>query len=126
MFFVRIVSILFLICVLLPFSSPAFAMSEEERSFLLMYFKEDEIEVISATRSLKSVSRVAENIEVVTKDDIELMNAHTVAEVLYFVTGIEVTAFVGPGAQGTAGIYGSDYNRVAVLLRYLSRQERSR
>jgi len=108
--------ILLLIFILSPFSPPAFAISEEEKTFLSMYFKDDELEIVSATRSLKSISRVAENVEVVTKEDIELMNAHTVAEALYFVTGIEISGFVGPGAQGVVGIHGSDYTRVAVLL----------
>ena len=31
-------------------------MSKEEREFLLMYFDEDELFVVSATRSLKSIS----------------------------------------------------------------------
>src|SRR5512135_3906077 len=101
----RTAFILFLIFILSPFSTPAFAMSEEERDFLLMYFKEDEIQVISATRSLKSITRVAENVEVVTKDDIELMNAHTVAEALYFVTGLELVGFVGPGSFGSPAIH---------------------
>ncbi len=116
MSFSRAGLVLLLVLILSHLSSSAFAMSEEERSFLLMYFKEEELQVVSATRSLKSITRVAENVEVVTKDDIELMNAHTVAEALYFVTGIEISSFVGPGAQGTASIHGSDYNRVAVLL----------
>jgi vitamin B12 transporter len=116
MSFSRTALVLLLVLILSHLSSAAFAMSEEERNFLLMYFKEEELEVVSATRSLKSISRVAENVEVVTAKDIELMNAHTVAEALYFVTGIEVTGFVGPGAQGLIGIDGSDYTRVAVLL----------
>jgi vitamin B12 transporter len=91
-------------------------MTEEEKNFLLMYFKEEELQVVSATRSLKSITRVAENVEVVTKEDIELMNAHTVADALYFVTGVEIASYVGPGAQGEIGIHGSDYLRVAVLL----------
>ncbi len=106
----------FLVVILTPLSNPAFAISEEERTFLNMYFSEEELQVVSSTRSLKSISRVAENIEVVTREDIELMNAHTVAEALYFVTGIEISGFVGPGAQGLVGIHGSDYTRVAVLL----------
>ncbi|MDA8106234.1 MAG: TonB-dependent receptor [Nitrospiraceae bacterium] len=116
MSFSRTGLVLLLVLVLSHLSSVAFAMSEEERNFLLMYFKEEELQVVSATRSLKSVSRVAENVEVVTKYDIELMNAHTVAEALYFVTGIEVSGFVGPGAQGAIGIHGSDFTRVAVML----------
>jgi len=91
-------------------------MSEQERKFLLMYFDEDELFVVSSTRSLKSINRIAENVEVVTAEDIELMNAHTVAEALYNVTGVEISGFVGPGAQGLASIHGSDYIRVAVLL----------
>jgi vitamin B12 transporter len=91
-------------------------MSHEEENFLRMYFTDEELQVISATRSLKAISRVAENIEVVTKEDIELMNAHTLSEVLFFVTGIESEDFVGPGAQGGAGIEGADFTRVAILL----------
>ncbi len=34
-------------------STTVFAQTEEEKNFLLMYFKEEELEVISATRSLK-------------------------------------------------------------------------
>lgn len=107
-----------LLCLLVSFflTTVVHAMSEEERSFLSMYFSDDELQVISATRSLKSISRVAENVEVVTKDDIELMNAHTVAEALANVTGVEMWDFVGPGANGVASIDGSDYTRVTVLL----------
>ncbi|MEW6108390.1 MAG: TonB-dependent receptor [Nitrospirota bacterium] len=111
---ISILCILF-IFLIYPFT-PALAISEEEKTFLEMYFKPEELQIISATRSLKSISRVAENISVVTADDIELMNAHTVAEALYNVTGIEIIGFVGPGAQGLAGIHGADYTRVAVLL----------
>jgi len=75
---------------MLLFVSSVSAMSEEERKLLLLYFDEEELVVVSTTRSLKSISRVAENVEVVTATDIELMNAHTVAEALYNVTGIEM------------------------------------
>ena len=60
----------------------AAAVSEAEKTFLSMYFTDEELVVVSATRSLKSITRVAENVEVVTKEDIELMNAHTLADVL--------------------------------------------
>jgi len=107
---------LFLIFILSRLSTPAFAVSEEEKSFLAMYFSDEELAVVSATRSLKAVSRVAENVEIVTKEDIELMNAHTVAEALFFVTGIEMAPFVGPGVGGLAGIHGAEWTRVTVLL----------
>ena len=91
-------------------------MSEEERKVLLLYFDEEELYVVSTTRSLKSITRIAENVEVVTAEDIELMNAHTVAEALYNVTGVQMANFVGPGVAGTAGIHGSDITRVTVFI----------
>ncbi len=44
----------------------------------------------------------AENVTVVTSDDIRLMNAHTVAEVLNTVTGVQVFLTGGPGSSATA------------------------
>jgi vitamin B12 transporter len=117
MSFSRTALVLFLIFILSPLSTPAFAMSEEEKSFLLMYFKEDEIQVISTTRSLKSIARVAENVEVVTKEDIELMNAHTLGEVLNTVNGVQVS-FNGnsPGSGAVLQIQGSSFEHVLVLV----------
>lgn len=73
----------------------AFGLSEGEKTFLTMYFSDEELVVVSATRSLQSITRIAENIEVVTGKDIELMNAHTLSEVLNRVTGVQVQ-FSGP------------------------------
>jgi vitamin B12 transporter len=90
---------------------PAFAFAEhsdEERNFLLMYFKEEELQVVSSTRSIKSISRVAENMTVVTAKDIERMNAHTLADVLNTVNGVEI--FFGgatPGNIAQINILGS-------------------
>jgi len=116
MSFSRTAFILFLIFILSPFYTPAFAISEEEKSFLLMYFKEEEIQVISATRSLKSISRIAENVEVVTKEDIELMNAHTVADVLNKVNGVQINNLGGPSSFAFAFIQGSAFRHVAVFM----------
>ncbi len=116
MSFRRFILVFLLILILSSFSSPAFAISEEERNFLLMYFKEDEIQVISATKSLQSVSRIAENIEVVTKEDIQLMNAHTLADVLFTVNGVQVDPGGGPGSAATISIQGSDFRHVAVFI----------
>lgn len=117
MSFSRTAFILFLIFILSPFSTPAFAISEEEKSFLLMYFKEDEIRVISATRSLKSVSRIAENVEVVTREDIELMNAHNLADVLNTINGVVVPTGGGsPGVAAGVQIQGSRQDHVLVLV----------
>ncbi len=93
-----------------------FAQSSEEKNFLLMYFKEEELVVESPTRSPKPVSQVAENITVVTASDIELMNAHTLAEVLNTVTGVQVWMIGGPGQTAFGYIQGSETRHVTVFI----------
>jgi vitamin B12 transporter len=96
--------------------TPLFAQSSEEKNFLLMYFKEEELVVESPTRSPKPVSQVAENITVVTASDIELMNAHTLAEVLNTVTGVQVQMTGGPGQLAFGYIQGSEARHVTVFI----------
>ncbi len=112
----KTVSVLAAIAYLLTFCSPALAQPDEEKNFLLMYFKEEELVVQSATRSSKPISRTAENISVVTAADIELMNAHTVAEVLNTVPGVVVWMTGGPGQIAQAYIQGSDTKHVTVII----------
>jgi vitamin B12 transporter len=94
-----------------------FAVSDEEMRFLRMYFTDKELQVVSTTRSLKSISRVAENVEVVTADEIKLMNAHTLADVLNTVNGV-VVSFAGasPGSIANPIIQGSSIEHVAVFM----------
>ena len=112
-----------LICIYFIVSSPlfvvasrAFAQSEEDRRILLMYYKEDELTVESATRSRKSITQTAENVTVVTAEDIKLMNAHTVADVLNTVPGVQVFMTGGPGSIAPASILGSDNRHVTVFF----------
>jgi vitamin B12 transporter len=53
---------------------------------------------------------------VVTKEDIELMNAHTLADVLYGVNGVEVDPGGGPGSLPVISIQGSEFRHVAVFV----------
>jgi vitamin B12 transporter len=92
------------------------AQPDEDRKFLLMYFKEEELVVESPTRGKKSLTQVAENITVVTADDIRLMNAHTVAEVLNGVTGVQVFMAGGPGSSSLASIQGSGNRHVSMFM----------
>ncbi|MGC2061504.1 MAG: TonB-dependent receptor [Thermodesulfovibrionales bacterium] len=95
----------------------AFGLSEAEKTFLAMYFSDEELVVVSATRSLKSITRVAENVSIVTKEDIELMNAHTVADVLRTINGVQLwTAGSGVGSNNAASIQGSGQDHVAVFI----------
>jgi vitamin B12 transporter len=114
--------IIFLISVislqLFPIASPVFAQSDadEDIKFLLLYFKEEELYVEAPTRSRKAISQVAENVSVVTANEIKLMNAHTVAEVLNNVTGVQVSMTGGPGSVALATIQGSDNRHVSVYV----------
>ncbi len=112
----RILTFLIFMLYLLSTGTPVFAQTAEEKNFLLMYFKEEELVVESATRSPKPVSQTAENITVVTASDIELMNAHTLADVLNAVTGVQVFMTGGPGQIAAAYIQGSDQRHVTVMI----------
>jgi vitamin B12 transporter len=81
-----------------------------------MYFSDAELEIQSATRSPEPLSQVAENMTVVTAADIERMNAHTLADVLNTVMGVEVQFTAGPGSPSNAGILGSTQAHATVVL----------
>jgi vitamin B12 transporter len=113
----RTAILLFILLSFFCIAIPSFAMTQEEKNFLLLYFKPDELSVISTTRSLQSISRVAENVEVVTASDIEMMNAHTLADVLNTINGVQV-GFGGasPGSIASVQIQGSRIEHVVVLI----------
>jgi vitamin B12 transporter len=113
---VKQISTLAVVVIQLAIGSLAFAQFDEEKNFLSMYFTDEELVVQSATRSPKPVSQVAENITVVTAADIELMNAHTVADVLNTVPGVVVWQAGGPGQMGQPYIQGSEARHVTVII----------
>ena len=68
------------------FAAPASAaVSEEESDILQMIYRDKDL-IASTTRSAKHISQVAENITVVTAEEIEAINAHTLTDVLYHIT----------------------------------------
>jgi vitamin B12 transporter len=109
-------AILIVAAVLFASSPYIYAQSAKEKTYLSLYFTDEELQVVSATRSLKSISQVAENVSVVTASDIELMNAHTLAEVLNTVTGVTVFAAGIAGPKAQASIQGADETHVIVLM----------
>ncbi|HUL01164.1 MAG TPA: TonB-dependent receptor [Nitrospirota bacterium] len=100
----------------ISFSSIALAQNDEDRRFLLIYFKEEDLDVASPTRGKKSVTQTAENVTVITSDDIKNLNAHTVAEVLNTVTGVQVFLTGGPGSSAEADIQDSESRHVSVFM----------
>ena len=93
----------------------AAAQTEEEMKILSMFYKEEEL-VVTPTRHPKPISQVAENITVITSEEIEAMNAHTVAEVLNRVIGLFVNSNQDFGATSLLHIQGSEQRHVLVLL----------
>jgi vitamin B12 transporter len=89
---------------------------KEDKDALLMYFTEEELQVVSATRSLKPISHVAENMTVITAADIERMGAHSLADVLNTVAGITLFGPQTPGNLSSASIQGSDQKYVTVMM----------
>lgn len=99
----------------LSFVPEAGAQSEDEMNVLQMFYEERDL-VVTPTRHPKPVSHVPENITVVTARDIEEMNAHTLADVLLTITGVQVDSRGGPGSAATAQIQGSEFRHAAVVL----------
>ncbi len=96
-------------------SQNAAAQSEEEMKVLLMFYREKDL-VVSPTRHPKHISQVAENITVVTAQEIEDMNAHTVADVLNRIPGLFVSFNRDFGAPSLIFTQGSEERHVLVLV----------
>lgn len=83
---------------------------------MAMYF-DDSLMVEVATRAPKPLHQVAENVSIITAEEIEAMHAHSVAEVLKYTAGLLVS-FNGEdiGGPSTLHMHNSDYEQVTVLL----------
>ena len=92
------------------------AAIEAEQTFLNLYFTPDEMHVVSTTRSLKSINRIAENVQVISAADIDLLQAHSLAEVLETVTGLAIESRGGPGSVFMPYIQGSNWTQVSAFL----------
>jgi len=89
---------------------------QAEMDELSMYLGHDQL-VETATRNPKPVSQVAENVTIITAEEIEAMNAHTVSEVLNRVPGIIADgSYTDFGSSSSTFIQGSDYEHVLVLV----------
>jgi len=116
----RLVFFLLLPLLIILFCSAASAQDKEyqaDKVALLMHFTPEELQVVSATRGLKPICHVAENMSVITAADIERMGAHSLAEVLDTVTGVQVD-FVPhtPGNASVPYIQGSGPQYVTVMI----------
>jgi len=93
----------------------SYAVSEEEQKTFLLYFEDKDL-VVSPTRSPKPLAKTPENITVITADNITLMNAHTLADVLAFIPGVQLEFIPSPGIPPPIHIQGSESRQVRVVI----------
>ncbi|HXW68478.1 MAG TPA: TonB-dependent receptor [Dissulfurispiraceae bacterium] len=86
---------------------------EQEKAFISMY---NDQSIVTATRSSKPLSQVAENVTIITADDIKLSGAHTLVDVLNNITGVQVFTTGGPGSIASVSLQGSDTRHVTVAI----------
>jgi vitamin B12 transporter len=97
------------------YSLPVFAQPETDMQVLRMFYNEDDI-LVTPSRYPKSISRVAEDVTIITADDIKAVNAHTVTDVLVYVTGVQAGIRGGPGSFQNIFIQGSAERHVLVMI----------
>ena len=95
-------------------ASPAHGEEDDLRALEL--YNGGNVEMISAGRVPRPASQTAENITVVTAADIEALNAHTLADVLVTVAGIQLEMLRTPGSVANLEVQGSNFNHILVLI----------
>ncbi|MGA1841166.1 MAG: TonB-dependent receptor plug domain-containing protein [bacterium] len=86
-------------------------MEEEARYLQLVYGV-----VVTPTRHPKDISQSAENITVITSEDLEMINAHTLTDALTNITGVQINILSGPGSITNGHIQGSELRHVLVMI----------
>jgi vitamin B12 transporter len=105
----------YLLLLVIGASTSVLAYSEEEMETLRMFYGDKDL-ITTSTRSEKEVSQVAENVTVITADDISGMNAHTVQDVLYWIPGLQIP-LRSPGVPASEiKVQGSKFSHVRVLI----------
>ncbi len=106
---------LFFVFLMISCSVPVFAQPEKEENILKMFYNDDDI-MVTPSRYPKSISRIAEDVTIITAEDIKAVNAHTVTDVLNYVTGVQVAVRGGPGSFQNVFIQGSAERHVLVMI----------
>ena len=103
----------------LPFSAVALAgqgAETETEQEMLLYYDWNELHVEAPTRRPTRIKDVAENISVITAQEIAEMNAHSVNEILRTVTGMRIGFSEYYAGSGTNHIHTSSYQHNLILL----------
>ncbi len=94
---------------------PLWAADGEEEETLALFSAWQE-GASGATRSPKPLSQTAENVTVVTAAEIVALNAHTLADILDTVPGLQLSHNGGPGIIAYTHIQSSSFEHVLLLL----------
>lgn len=94
--------------------SPVRAEDEELRS--LEVYNGTSSDIVTVNRSPRPASQTAENITVLTSEDIKALNAHTLADILANTTGIQPETTRTPGTPVNLEIQGANFSHVLVLV----------
>lgn len=70
----------------------------------------------SSSRIPKPISQIAENVTVITSREIELLNAHTLADILETVPGVQMQLRSAPGGTAFTYLQSTSFSHVTVLL----------
>lgn len=105
--------LLALLAFLLSGAMPVFA---DDDSLEALGFIEPEVQTSSTSNILRPTSKIAENITVVTAEEISRINAHTLAEVLQTIPGIQLDFLRTPSTFTFFNIQGATNTTVAVLI----------
>lgn len=96
------------------FVSVAWGDGEDIASIELFTGKKPDL--VSVGRSPRPASQTAENITVVTSSEISALNAHTLADILDTVVGVQLTMLRTPGTVSGLEVQGAQWNHVLVLV----------
>jgi vitamin B12 transporter len=95
--------------------SAANAESGDELRILQLFYKDSDL-VVTPSRYPKPISSVAENMTIITSEDIKSINAHTLSDVLVHVTGVQTAILGTPGSLANVQIQGSETRQVLVTI----------
>lgn len=90
--------------------------AEEQEEGTAELFDIQQEDASSVTRSPKPLSQTAENVTVVTAAEIKALNAHTLADVLDMVPGLQLQHNGGPGIIAYTYIQSASFEHVLLLL----------
>lgn len=109
-------SILFSLVILFAMATSTIAAELQLQDETLGLYGGWQEQSVSAGRVPKPLSQTAENVTVITAAEIEALNAHTLADVLATISGVQVDIHGGPGSSAYTFVQSAQTNHVLILV----------